>query len=255
MSNLTIEEKLELSAPVARVWAFLLAPERVVACLPGAALDEVIDARTFRGNVKVKVGPVAMTYAGKASLTEVDETTHSVTILGEGKEKAGADVVSMTMRGRVEPLAAGGSELSVKADVLLTGKIVKFGRGMIQAVSAQLFKDFAARMRTELEMEPEAEAQAAPAPAPVNVPVPVPGSAPTPASAPPPAPAPAPASKPSPGLAALRATTPASPQARAALRASSMTKNEPVNAFGLLFRTLWSTLTRFIRRLVARRNA
>jgi len=246
MSNLTIEEKLAVSAPVDRVWAFLLAPERVVACLPGAALDEVIDARTFRGNVKVKVGPVAMTYAGKASLTEVDEATHSVTILGEGKEKAGADVVSMTMHGHVEPLAAGGSELSVKADVQLTGKIVKFGRGMIQAVSAQLFKDFATRMRVELEGEGGPDA----APAPASEPAPASASAPAPASAPASASAPA-VSAPAPSS-SLRPTVPAVPRAR---HGQPLAKNEPVNAFGLLFRTLWSTLTRFIRRLVARRNA
>ncbi len=213
MSNLTIEEKLEVGASVDRVWAFLLAPERVVACLPGASLDQVIDARNFTGNVKVKVGPVAMTYEGKASLTEVDEATHTVTILGEGKEKAGADVVTMTMRGHVEPLAAGGSELSVKADVMLIGKIVRFGRGMIQAVSAQLFKDFAVRLRAELEVS--APAPAAPAPA---------------------------------GGAQAEAT----PQAPAP---PTLAKNEPVGVFGLLFRTLWSSLVRFFRRLVARRNA
>jgi carbon monoxide dehydrogenase subunit G len=231
MSNLTIEEKLELRAPVDRVWAFLLAPEKVVACLPGAALDEVVDARTFRGNVKVKVGPVAMTYAGKASMTEVDEATHTVTILGEGKEKAGSDVVSMTMRGHVEPLAAGGSELSVSADVMLTGKIVRFGRGMIQAVSAQLFKDFAARIRTELEVE----APVAPA---------VPDSQgphePRESQEPPSHGAPAAASP-----AAAPSAGPARP----------LVKNEPVGAIGLLFRTLWSGITRFVRRLVARRNA
>ena len=219
MSNLTIEEKLEVGASVDRVWAFLLAPERVVACLPGAALDAVIDARHFTGNVKVKVGPVAMTYEGKASLTEVDEATHTVTILGEGKEKAGADVVTMTMRGHVEPLAAGGSELSVKADVMLTGKIVRFGRGMIQAVSAQLFKDFAARLRHELETAGPAPAAGTPA---VEVAV-EPGAM---AEAPPPTPAP-----------------------------PTLAKNEPVGVFGLLFRTLWSSIVRFFRRLVARRNS
>ncbi len=213
MSNLTIEERLEVGAPVDRVWAFLLAPQRVVACLPGAALGEVIDDRNFTGNVKVKVGPVAMTYEGKASLTEVDEATHTVTILGEGKEKAGADVVTMTMRGHVEALDAGGSKLSVKADVMLTGKIVRFGRGMIQAVSAQLFKEFAARLRQELEVAVPSPAAEGLAPAAEDQ-----------AASPPPAPPP-------------------------------LAKNEPVGVFGLLFRTLWSAVVRFFRRVASRRNA
>jgi carbon monoxide dehydrogenase subunit G len=221
MSTLTIEEKVDVNAPVAHVWAFLLAPEKVVACLPGAGLDEVIDARTFTGNVKVKVGPVSMTYAGKAKLEEVDESTHSVTIVGEGKEKAGADVVKMTLLGHIDALPEGGSTLSVKADVLLTGKIVRFGRGMIEAVSAQMFKDFAARMRSELESN-------APAPPTATKP-----DSATPDSAPP--------------------TAPATPDALASAKPPPPAREqEPINGVALFFRAVWSGITGLFRRLLGK---
>ena len=153
MSNLKIEEEFEVQAPPDRVWAFLKDPSQVVVCLPGAALDEVIDERNFAGNVKVKVGPVSVAYKGKATLKEVDEENRTVLIHGAGKEKAGAGNVSMDMTGKVEPVD-GGSKVSFVADVKLAGKIVRFGRGMIEGVSDQLFKEFVAKATSILETPP-----------------------------------------------------------------------------------------------------
>ncbi len=152
MSNLKIEENFEVQAPIDRVWGFLKDPAQVVTCLPGAALDEVIDDRNYAGNVKVKVGPVTVAYKGVATLNEVDEDNHKVLIHGEGKEKAGGGNVAMDMVGRVEPMD-GGSRVSFVADVKLAGKIVRFGRGMIEGVSDQLFKQFVEKARAKLEVE------------------------------------------------------------------------------------------------------
>ena len=147
MSNLKIEESFEVNAPVERVWDFLKDPAQVVTCLPGAALDEVIDDRNYAGNVKVKVGPVTVAYKGIATLKEVDEEKRQVLIHGEGKEKAGGGNVAMDMTGNVEP-TDGGAKVSFVADVKLAGKIVRFGRGMIEGVSDQLFKQFVDKAET-----------------------------------------------------------------------------------------------------------
>ena len=156
MSNLKIEEDFEVNAPVERVWEFLKDPSQVVTCLPGAGLDEVIDDRNYAGNVKVKVGPVTVAYKGIATLNEVDEENHKVLIHGAGKEKAGGGNVTMDMVGRVEP-SDGGARVSFVADVKLAGKIVRFGRGMIEGVSDQLFKQFVERAKDKLETpEPDA---------------------------------------------------------------------------------------------------
>ena len=73
-----IEERFVVRAPVEKVWAYLVDPRRVVTCLPGAELTEVVDERTFHGAVKVKVGPVTVSYKGKVILEEVDDAARRV---------------------------------------------------------------------------------------------------------------------------------------------------------------------------------
>src|SRR5882672_10645692 len=107
MSTLKIEERIAVSADPERVWAFLLDPARVAACLPGARLDGAEGDRTFLGTMKVKVGPARMELTGQVLVAE-----------------------------------GGGSEIVVVADVDLAGKLVRFGRGMMEGISKQIFKQF-----------------------------------------------------------------------------------------------------------------
>src|SRR5512137_3114863 len=102
-----IEEKFEVGAPAASVWAYLVDPRQVVHCLPGAELTEVVDDRTFLGRVKVKVGPVTVAYQGKVLLEELDETGKRVRMSGEGRETAGAGAAQMHMESRLAPLPSG----------------------------------------------------------------------------------------------------------------------------------------------------
>jgi len=152
MSSLSIEEKFEVAAPAETVFAFLTDPTRVVVCLPGAGLDEIESPTVFHGNVKVKVGAVTVAYKGTINMTEHDAATGKVQMVGEGREKGGAGSAKMTMDSMI--LEEGGvTTVTVNADVKLAGKIVRFGRGMIQAVSAQVFKDFVDNVKAELEPE------------------------------------------------------------------------------------------------------
>ncbi len=164
MANLKIEEKVVIAAPVEAVWRFLLDPERVVLCLPGAAYDGKESEHVFLGHIKVKVGPVTTLFAGKATMSEIDDVARSLRITGEGKDKNGAGTAKMVMRGKVAE-TEGGAELTIDAEVDIAGKLVTFGRGLIQAVSAQLFKQFSARAQELLAAETaetaEAEASAA----------------------------------------------------------------------------------------------
>ena len=151
-----IEEKFEVQAPVERVFKFLIDPKRVVECLPGAEVLEQKDDDTFLGAIKVKVGPLSMSYKGQAKFTEVNEETHQVRMVGDAREVTGSGSTKVSMLSTVVPLANGGSEVSVNADVELVGKIVQFGRGMIEEVSRQMFRQFAACVRQHLEVpEPD----------------------------------------------------------------------------------------------------
>ena len=147
-----IEQKFEVQAPVEKVWQYLIDPKRVVECLPGAQLLEQKDDGTFLGAIKVKVGPLSMSYKGKAKLTEINEQAHQVRMVGDAREVTGSGSTKVSMLSTVAPLANGGSEVSVNADVELVGKIVQFGRGMIEEVSRQMFRQFSTCVKQHLEV-------------------------------------------------------------------------------------------------------
>ena len=153
-----IEERFEVQAPVERTWKYLIDPARVVQCLPGAELLESKDEHTFLGAIKVKVGPLAMSYKGQARFTEVDDQSHRVQMVGEAREVGGSGSTKITMVSTVAPLPTGGSEVLVNAEIDLVGKIVQFGRGMIEEVSRQMFRQFSTCVKAQLETVDDAEA-------------------------------------------------------------------------------------------------
>ena len=162
-----IEERFEVQAPVERVWKYLIDPARVVECLPGAELLEMKDEHNFVGAIKVKVGPVSMSYKGKAKFTEVNEQSHHVRMIGDAREVGGSGSTKVSMLSTVAPSANGGSEVVVTAEVELVGRIVQFGRGMIEEVSRQMFRQFSNCVKAKLEVVDEAQ-PAANTPAPTE---------------------------------------------------------------------------------------
>jgi len=148
------KETLEVDAPIDRVWEFVNDPGRVVTCMPGAVLDEVVDERTFLGTVKIKVGAITASYKGRVVFTEVDAQARVLEATAEGRETGGG-----TARGkisiRLSSPAEGPTEFVTEASVDLTGRVMQVGRGMIQGVSRQLFKQFAASTKELLEAQGE----------------------------------------------------------------------------------------------------
>ena len=154
------EETFQVQAPIDRVWRYLTDPRRVAACLPGAVITRVESDHVFYGTVKATVGPVTGYYSGRAELTEVDEAGHVVRLSAVGREPAGAGSAKLRMTSRVIALDGGGAEVRVEAEVDVAGKILQFGRGMIDPVAKQLFHQFAECARAELETPDEAETAA-----------------------------------------------------------------------------------------------
>ncbi len=167
-----IEERFVVKAPVERVWNYLIDPKRVVQCLPGAELLEQQDERTFLGAIKVKVGPLSMSYKGQAKFTDINEETHQVRMVGDAREVGGSGSTKVSMLSTVTPLDGGGCEVLVNADIDLVGKIVQFGRGMIEEVSRQMFRQFSTCVRQQLEIADEPQPLDQPAAEPVSQPTP-----------------------------------------------------------------------------------
>ena len=98
----------------------------------------------------MKLGAVAMEYQGTIEFTELDHEQRVIRMEGKGRERRGGGLVSLAMESTVRELEGGRCEITVVADIQLAGKIVRFGRGMIQVVTAQIFKEFTACLAAEL---------------------------------------------------------------------------------------------------------
>lgn len=159
--SIQIEETFQIAVPVEVVWRFLLDPHRVVTCMPGAELEEVVDDHTFHGAVKVKLGAITTRYRGRVNLTEVDDQAHRVCMLAEGRETGGGTARG-TLTSELRSLPDGQTEVGITADVDLTGRVMQVGRGMIQGVSSQLFRQFVSRMQKVLELPASEAATLAP---------------------------------------------------------------------------------------------
>jgi carbon monoxide dehydrogenase subunit G len=158
-----IDEGFVVKAPVARVWAYLVDPRRVVACVPGGELGDVLDDRTFHGEVRVVFGPLTLAYRGRVQLAEVDAEGWRVKIVGRARERAGTDSARLTLESRLIPLLGGGTEVVAHAWVDVDGRIVELGRGVLEAVAHLVFQDFASCVRATVEAEEAGRAEGAPA--------------------------------------------------------------------------------------------
>ncbi len=158
-----IENSFEVGAPPDRVYAFLLDVNRVVGCVPGAELSEVVDPNTFKGKVKIKVGPVTVAYAGTARIADRDEVARTATLEGEGRETTGPGNARAKANMRVEESGAG-SRVTVSTDFTVAGRVAQFGRGLMEDVSKSLVAQMAACIKSQLETAEQAPAAPAASP-------------------------------------------------------------------------------------------
>lgn len=155
-----IRETFQVGAPIDVVWRFVMDPHQVVACMPGAELEEVADPRTFVGRVRVKLGAITASYKGRVRLTQVDEQAYTVEMVAEGRETGGGTAKG-SMTSRLRSLSDGQTEVVAEARFDLTGRVMQMGRGMIQGVSHQLFQQFVASVKQRLEAPAGAGEEAA----------------------------------------------------------------------------------------------
>ena len=154
-----IEQKLSVEAPPERVWALLTDPYQVASCLPGAAITEQVDERTYRGTITVKVGPVTTSYKGTIRFERLDAARWEAELVGQGQDVKGRGGAEMRMQSRLAPTDRG-TEVTVTSEVNISGLLAQLGRGMIETVSTQIFRQFAAAMQQKLAGAPASGAQA-----------------------------------------------------------------------------------------------
>lgn len=134
-----------------RTWALLTDLEQVGGCFPGATVTSA-DEEKFEGEVKVKLGPIAVTYQGKGRFLERDDAAHHARIEGVGRGMRGLG--NATALATIDLVAAGqGTQVEVLTDLSITGKPAQFGRGVMQSVSDKLLGQFVACLESKLAEE------------------------------------------------------------------------------------------------------
>ncbi|GAC00633.1 hypothetical protein GONAM_16_01330 [Gordonia namibiensis NBRC 108229] len=136
-----LENTVTIAAPPSEVFTLINDVERVATCVPGATLTGR-DGDAYTGGVKVKVGPIAAAYQGTLRFVEIDEINHTLVMEGSGADSHGNGGAQASVRLAVVPDGTG-SQLRVDTDVLLSGKIVAFGKSAIVAVSNKIMGQFA----------------------------------------------------------------------------------------------------------------
>jgi uncharacterized protein len=151
------ENHFDVDAPLEQVWAAVLDVERVAPTVPGAQVLERTGENSYKVAIKVRVGPMSMTYRGEVEITERDEAAHRAVMKARAKESRGqgtADAdVTMLLDG-----TDGRTSATVTTDVQLSGKVATMGQGVLQDVSGRLIGTFAENLAAMLAGGEPAEA-------------------------------------------------------------------------------------------------
>jgi carbon monoxide dehydrogenase subunit G len=145
------ENSFEVPLPPNQAWPVLMNIQSIAPCMPGAQLTEVVDEQTYKGNIGVRLGPVALTFAGTVIFMEIDDIHYTARIKAHGNDAKGRGSAQADATFRLEPSAVG-SKVNVHTDLSLSGSVAQYGRGvgMIQATASALMNQFANNLKKQL---------------------------------------------------------------------------------------------------------
>ncbi len=201
------DNSFEVPLPVDDAWKVLMDIRRIAPCMPGAELTDVVDDRTYKGKIGVRLGPVALTFAGTVKFDEIDDAAHKAKVAAQGNDAKGRGAANAVAAFHLEP-ANGGTKVLVHTNLTLSGAVAQYGRGVgiIQMTAAQIITQFSNNLKAQLAQDGAAAAAAASVPA---------------ATAP-----------------------PASAVSQPAAAAAPVAK--PISGFGLMFQVLWASMKRLL---------
>jgi carbon monoxide dehydrogenase subunit G len=156
------DNSFEVPLPADDAWKVLMDIRRIAPCMPGAELTEVVDDRTYKGKIGVRLGPVALTFAGTVKFEEIDDANHRAKVAAQGSDGKGRGSANASATFHLEPMN-GGSKVLVHSNLTLSGAVAQYGRGVgiIQMTAAQIITQFANNLKAQLGRD----ATATPAPA------------------------------------------------------------------------------------------
>ena len=161
-----LNHEFTVAAPISRAWAVLTNIEEIAPCMPGAELTEVLGDNRYKGKIAVRLGPVALTFAGLVKFEEIDDANRTARVSAQGTDAKGRGGANAASVFRLEP-AGSGSKVLVHTNLTLSGAVAQYGRGVgiIQATAAQLMSQFAGCLKERFAKEGVAPTPASAAPA------------------------------------------------------------------------------------------
>jgi carbon monoxide dehydrogenase subunit G len=148
-----LNHEFVVNVPVAEAWAILTDLERIAPCLPGAQLTE-IEGDTYRGQVKIKVGPILAQFKGQASFVSRDDAAHTATLKGEGRDTTGKGNASAIITAELTSVTPTSTKCTVHTDLSISGKVAQFGRGALADVSDKLLAQFSENLNQLISAAP-----------------------------------------------------------------------------------------------------
>ena len=148
-----LNHEFTVNVPVAEAWAILTDLERIAPCLPGAQLTEV-EGDTYRGQVKIKVGPILAQFKGQASFVSRDDVAHKASLKGEGRDTTGKGNASAIITAELTSITPTSTKCTVHTDLSISGKVAQFGRGALADVSDKLLAQFSENLNQLISAAP-----------------------------------------------------------------------------------------------------
>lgn len=142
-----------VNVPVNDAWVILTDLERIAPCLPGAQLTEV-EGDTYRGQVKVKVGPIVAQFKGQASFVTRDDAAHTASLKAEGRDTTGKGTASAIITAQLTSITPTSTKCAVVTDLTISGKVAQFGRGALADVSDKLLAQFSENLNQLITSSP-----------------------------------------------------------------------------------------------------
>jgi len=148
--KVNIEKTFPMPCPAQVAWEFLQDLEAVAGCMPGAKITERLDAGRYKGTVTVRVGPATLSFNGEVEMKDVDPLSRTLQLLAKGTDKSGTSGASMDLRAHIEASDGDRCNLVGVSEVSMSGKAATFGGRMMNAVSDQILKQFAANFAAQV---------------------------------------------------------------------------------------------------------
>jgi carbon monoxide dehydrogenase subunit G len=157
------DNSFEVPLRPAEAWPLLMDIARIAPCMPGAEVTDVVDDTTYKGRIAVRLGPVALAFAGVIKFEELDGVNYKARVKAQGSDAKGRGAANATASFRLEP-AGSGSKVLVHTDLALSGAVAQYGRGVgiIQATAAQIMTQFAANLKAQIGNQDPSAVQPSP---------------------------------------------------------------------------------------------